>query len=177
VKPWKVILATLVIFIAGLITGAVLVKKTQPRLLRPTVSYPSTEGPEWIRQRFFERMKNELNLTAQQTRRLKDIFEDGRERVHELYEVVAPGMRTELSEVRERIHAELSPKQQKLFEELVRSTRSSRYNPQTGDAKRSRYHGGSDTNFPQRQEGGPPPGSGGRRGQSNRPSPSSLEGR
>lgn len=126
-KPWNVILATLVIFIAGLVTGIFTTRKLQTR---PPVPVPQNvfEGPEWIRQRFLERMQVELQLRPDQAERLKHILEDSRERIKILWEIIGPEVQQELKEVRQKIDAELTPRQQRRFDELLRRSRQSRLN-------------------------------------------------
>lgn len=121
VSPWKVILATLVIFVAGLITGGVAVKKLA---LRP----PSRSGwstremnaalPAWVREDFVRRMSIELNLTSQQTERITKTVRESQERIRELYSLIGPEMREELDYVRESIRSELTPEQAGRFDEI-----------------------------------------------------------
>lgn len=117
---WKVILATLVIYSAGLLTGGLLVRQFTPPPPRP----PAESGaavPLWMQQRFLERMKRELELTPAQSARLQRVFAESRERVDLLWSLVAPEMRTEFREVEDRIKAELTPEQRRQFDELRRA--------------------------------------------------------
>jgi Spy/CpxP family protein refolding chaperone len=122
VSHWKVILATLVIFIAGLVTGGLLVKKTQPHPPRVPPD-PALSGPFFIQQRFLDRMGAELDLTPEQYDRLQTIFAESRERIRILWDLLSPEMEAELREVREKIKAELTPPQRREMERLLTQTR------------------------------------------------------
>jgi len=118
VKAFKVILATLVIFAAGVVTGFI-VKKTTPKL-PAAKSQPQPYPGEAMQDRLFERMKQELNLTAAQVSRLEKIFGDSRERLREMWGLLAPEWEAEKRETKEKIRAELNPEQQQRFEDLLK---------------------------------------------------------
>ena len=166
-KPWKVILATLVIFIAGLVTGAVLVRVNQP------TQPPPLHGPYYIQKWFLGRMEKELALTPQQVRNLDKAFAESRERIRVLWGMLEPEMQEELHEVQEKIQAELTPQQQKKLEELRLKSRPGRLGGgQPGEDRRQRGRSpGQGTGSGSRRDGSPaPPASGDAHGpQSNRP--------
>jgi hypothetical protein len=122
VKIWKVILATLVIYSAGLFTGGLLVRQMQPPPPGPRSFEPPLPGPEFVRQPkiFLERLDHEVRLTPEQRRRLETIFQESHERTRILMSLIGPEMQTEFREVRERIRAELRPDQWRRFEQLMR---------------------------------------------------------
>jgi hypothetical protein len=142
VKHWKVILATLVIFVAGLVTGAVLSRKAQPKA--PTTLSPEVffQGPFYIQKQFMGRMKQELALTEAQADNLEKIFANSRERIRILLDVVGPEMRQELDAVRQGIEKELTTEQEKKFEDLLRKTRHGRF---TGPPSKDRRPRGRET--------------------------------
>lgn len=119
---WKVILATLAIYSAGLLTGGFLVKQTQPPRPAPRAFEPPPPGPEFVRQPriFLERLDREVRLTPEQRRRLEKIFQESHERTRILMSLIEPEMQAEVRDVREKVRAELRPEQQKRFEELMR---------------------------------------------------------
>lgn len=118
-SPWKVILATLVIFIAGLVTGAVGVKS----LLKPAGPSPRHEPmqPWMLRENFRAELDRRLHLTPEQNARIEKLMHEGQERVKEIWSLVGPEMQAELRAVREEIRRELTDDQRRQFDELVRN--------------------------------------------------------
>jgi Spy/CpxP family protein refolding chaperone len=107
-KVILVVLATLVIFSTGLITGVVLNKQ----VAKPAPNAPMfPPGPGW--QQFFHRIQVELDLTAEQDQRIGTLLRDSQERARGL-------ARAEFGKVREQIRAELTPAQKDKFERLVK---------------------------------------------------------
>jgi hypothetical protein len=130
VNSWKVILATMVIFGTGVITGGLLVKMTSaPARNRPVRNVAvATNAPmssmapaQMLRLEFLMRVRKELELSAEQNERIEKIIREGQERSRKLWEGVAPELRTELQSVHARIRAELSPEQRRRFEQLLRN--------------------------------------------------------
>ena len=73
-----------------------------------------------MQDRLCERMKQELNLTPAQVARLEKIFSDSRDRLREMWGLLAPEWEAEKRETKEKIRAELNPEQQQRFEELLK---------------------------------------------------------
>ena len=121
VSPWKVILATLVIFIAGLVTGAIGVQ----RLLKPRGPQPRGEvvHPWMLRDNFRAELERRLQLTPEQSERIERITREGQERVREISSLVTPEIQAELKAVREEIRETLTPEQRAKFEEMLRMRR------------------------------------------------------
>lgn len=126
-NAWKVILATLVIYSAGLITGGLLVRQGRPFVpppQRPPLPPPDEAfAPPIMQERFLEQMRVRLDLTPEQFGRLKIIFAESRERTRIITDLVRPEMQAEIQHVRKRIHDELTPEQRRRFEELMRNRR------------------------------------------------------
>jgi len=125
VRFWKVILATLVIFGAGVITGALVVNLRYPEETRPlSVKAAATPAPapplQIQRKEFFLRMKRELRLRAEQQLRIEQIIHESQQRTQPLWDQVAPQMQEELRGVKEKIRGELDPEQQVKFAELLK---------------------------------------------------------
>jgi len=120
VKVWKVILATLVIFAAGALSGGLLVKSLTPPPLQPKPPIP----PVLAQERFQAKLKRELQLTADQTNRIDRIFHESNARIKILWELVGPEMQKELQEVHAGIRNELTPEQRQKFEQLLKHPRS-----------------------------------------------------
>lgn len=121
VSPWKVILATLVIFIAGLVTGAVGVH----RLLKQARPPSRTEAmhPWMLRDGFRAELDRRLQLTPEQSERIERITREGQERVREISSLVTPEIQAELKAVREEIRDALTAEQRTKFEEMLRNRR------------------------------------------------------
>lgn len=121
VSPWKVILATLVIFVAGLVTGAVgvhrLLKSNQPPLRAEPIH------PWMLRDGFRAELERRLDLTPQQSQSIERIMREGQERVREISSLVTPELQAELKAVRAEIRDVLTAEQRREFEEIIRGRR------------------------------------------------------
>ena len=135
-NTWKVILATLVIFGAGVVTGGLLVgysdralhrqsHKPPVEVQRETAAVTNTAAVRenrplppppnaLFRKDFMERLNHELDLNPEQHEHIEKIVSEGQDRTRELW-------RVEWIETRQRIRKELGPKQQAQFEELFKS--------------------------------------------------------
>lgn len=138
-KPWKIILAAIVIFVAGAVTGAVVYNQLVQK--KSVASKPP--GPPNIPRPDFSRwLADKLQLTKEQEEKIEKILIDSHERLKPLRELIDPVMQEEVKRVKEEILKELTPEQQKKYEELFK------WRP------------------PRRPDGrpfdGPPPGGGGR---------------
>lgn len=118
-SPWKVILATLVIFTAGLVTGAVGVH----RILQGSRPVQRVEPmhPWMLRDGFRAELNRRLELSPEQHERIERIMREGQERIREISSLISPEIQAELKAVREEIRAELRPEQRRAFEELMRN--------------------------------------------------------
>lgn len=127
VSQWKVISAAVVIFTAGMVAGGLGVQwlgKPRPPVREP-VEQPLL--PALVSEEFVRRMHRELDLTPQQRQQIVQTLRIGQARIRELYSLVGPEVGEELHYVRESIRAELTPAQQKRFEELLRKQRQRRW--------------------------------------------------
>ncbi len=122
VKSWKVILATLVIYVAGIVSGGLVANQQYQERLRRVAKGPnSTIGPWALRRMdFLQRISHEIDLDARQRDRIGEILRQSRDRTRPLREKFESGMREEMREVREKIRAELNPEQLKRFDELMK---------------------------------------------------------
>ena len=142
-NPWKIVLATLVIFGTGVVTGGLLVSysdralhSTAPKPVAVNNTRPGPVGappnptgrenrvppplPAPLRKDFLDRLERELDLTAGQRERIEKIITDGQERTRQVWQTIEPQMRGELTTTRERIRGELNPDQLQKFEEIMR---------------------------------------------------------
>jgi Spy/CpxP family protein refolding chaperone len=127
VNSWKVILATLVIFGAGVVTGGLLVSyavhvNAGPRPPVRQQQFPGQVLTPWqARSReLVRRMQTELDLTSEQRAHIEKIIADSQERTKVLWKPIVPQMSREMQHVHAQIRDELNPDQQKKFDELIR---------------------------------------------------------
>jgi len=140
VSTWRVVLATTVIFGAGVIVGGVLI--SHPDRVKERHRRQSGAGlPSWHPQRkdfaqsapgelqptldgrrvdFVLSVHRELNLTPEQRERVEKVVREGQERTKTLWESIAPKLRKEMQDVKDKIRAELTPEQEARFEELLK---------------------------------------------------------
>jgi uncharacterized membrane protein len=152
-NSWKIILAIVVIFGAGMLTGGLLVNYMEPsqpkdvqRLPAEGNPHPQTNNrnhdqsrpqdlprprpPEMLGKQFVQQLDSALHLTPQQSAAIAKIVADGQERNHELWTNVAPQMHKVLQDVRQQIREQLAPEQRKQFEELLKRFRPAGHHPQ-----------------------------------------------
>ena len=122
-NTWKPILAALVIFAAGVVTGGLTVKLRQPRLPHPgSGQVKKTAGlPREAQLReLSRRMQAELDLTHEQRGRIEAMIRESQERMKALRDDVGQKMNEELRELRQKIRGELTPEQRKKFAEIMK---------------------------------------------------------
>jgi hypothetical protein len=104
VSTWKVILATLVIFVAGLFTGSALLRKFGLGPFPPHTR-PPVQGQ--MREEYVRRLTQDLQLTPAQVETVSKIMAQSQEQVRVIFD-----------QVHKDIRAVLTPDQQRLFDEL-----------------------------------------------------------
>ena len=142
-NSWKVILATVVIFGAGVLTGGLLVNyvdRSHPRNFHRPPDEAASHSPQEnhdrgqprpqdvprqpqadrLSKQFLQQLDDTLRLTPEQHEKIAKVIADGQERNHALWTNVAPQMRKVMQEVNQQIHEELTPEQQKQFEVLIK---------------------------------------------------------
>jgi Spy/CpxP family protein refolding chaperone len=136
VSPWKVILATMVIFACGVFTG-VIVTRSEPIALTPlSVAQPAAVTTNKMvapplmqlqvqRPEFLKRLDRQLDLTPEQHDQIAKIMKESHDRTNPLWEKIAPQMTDELKRVREEIRQVLTPEQRKKWGDLMRRGRAS----------------------------------------------------
>jgi len=152
-NSWKIILAIVVIFGAGALTGGLLVNYAEPPHAKE-VQRPLDEGnsqlqanyrdpdhsrpldllkprqPEILGRQFVQQLDNTLHLTREQRAAIAKIVADGQERNREIWTNVAPQMHKMLLDVRQQIREQLTPEQRKQFEEMLKRFRPAGHHPQ-----------------------------------------------
>jgi hypothetical protein len=118
VKVWKVILAALVIFAAGVVTGSLTVRLKVPTV---TTAPPTTNlGPLRPRGELLDRMERQLYLSPAQRGKIEQILRENHDRMKQLWDSIAPQAQEEHRRVNELIRAQLEPAQLQRFEEMLK---------------------------------------------------------
>ena len=124
-KTWKIVLAVMLIFGAGVVTGGMLVRTRVPA--RPPLSGPLMGGPAGLfgqgRQQFVQRLQRQLDLSREQKAEVDRILRDSHERMAKIWDPIAPAAREETRKVRQEIQAVLSPPQKAKFNEVFKPRR------------------------------------------------------
>lgn len=131
-STWKVILATLVIFTAGVFTGGFVVKNTK-KAQKP-------KEPQVVRTEMLRRLTRELQLSPEQRVKIENVLNESAERTKILRELLAPELQAEFRKSIEDINAELTPEQHQKFEELLKQRRKQ---PAPAEKRRPRGQGSS----------------------------------
>jgi hypothetical protein len=126
VNSWKVILATMVIFSTGVVTGGLVFRRSQ--IMRPhrpphswTNGHPTqVSSPGFSRFEFLRRAQRELDLTPAQREQVDKLICDSQERMKKLWEPITPKIREELHQTKAQFRALLSPDQQTRFDDLLK---------------------------------------------------------
>ena len=125
-NTWKVILATMVIFGTGVVTGGLMVRHVDHgRDRRPQHSTASARPGQptaagVMRIEFLRRVERELDLTPAQREPIDKVLQEGQERMKKLMDTVEPRRREEFKKTMEEFRAVLTPEQQKRFDDLVK---------------------------------------------------------
>lgn len=125
-NSWKVILATMVIFGTGVVTGGLLVRHAdhgrdrRPQHATGAVRQAQPNVAGVMRIEFLRRMERELDLTPAQREPIDKVLQEGQERMKKLMDTVEPRRREEFKKTMDEFRAVLTPEQQKRFDDLVK---------------------------------------------------------
>ena len=123
-KPWKVILATLVIFGAGVMTGALAVRiaaQTKQRVAAQPGHGPKQKAVKPVQKSdFLGRLERELALTAEQRTQVEKALGESHKRTKALWEPLQPQFQAEVGRVEGEIRECLKPEQLAKFEQLIK---------------------------------------------------------
>jgi hypothetical protein len=171
VNVWKVILATLVIFGAGVVTGGLIVRSSQrapwrrqfmPPQPPPVIAQPfeapvrGTNRPPnapgglspLMRKDLLKNLDRELQLTDSQREHIEKTLMEGQDRTKILWASVAPQMRDEWIHVKDQIREELTDDQKAKFDEFMKRPRK-----QDERKQDERHSTNSPGNLPPKQTG------------------------
>lgn len=126
-NTWKAILAALVIFGAGFVTGNVLNRVfEQSKTVTPPPQHTSARPQQTLpleqlrRVELMGRVQKDLDLSPDQRARIEKIVGDGQDRIRELWDQVAPDIHDEYEDVKKKFCDVLTPDQKKRFDELMK---------------------------------------------------------
>jgi hypothetical protein len=135
VNSWNVILATIVIFGAGVITGGLLVNHVEhpagvhrPMVIRPPESTNDSEIPvpmraQILNKQFVGQLSEELQLSKDQREQIGKIIAQGQQSTRDLWKLVGPQFRLISQNTRMQIRNVLTSEQRKQFEILMKQQR------------------------------------------------------
>jgi Spy/CpxP family protein refolding chaperone len=141
VNTWKAILAVLVIFGAGFVTGHVasrLSESAKPPAVQNAARTPtrSAQPPLSLEQlrkvELMGRVQKDLDLTPEQHARIEKIIEDSQGRIRDLWDQVAPDIHDEYDDVQKKLCQELTPDQKKTFDDLMKKKQQLHINKPSG---------------------------------------------
>ena len=125
-NSWKVILATLIIFGTGVVTGGLLVNyaihtNASPRPA-PGQGLQGQAVTPWLARAhdLLRRMDRDLDLTPEQHKRIEKLIAESAERTKALWKPIAPQMNKEMQILHRDIREELTPEQRRTFDELFK---------------------------------------------------------
>ncbi len=128
-NTWKVILATMVIFAAGVVTGVAIDRRTASAPVRQASGPNRTDNqvanrviPSLIAQRanLIRNAQRQLDLSAEQRVRIEQIMRDSQMRMKPIVDKISPDLREEFRFTSMAIRQVLSPEQRKQFDELMK---------------------------------------------------------
>lgn len=137
-NSWNVILATIVIFGAGVITGGLLVdhvvhpaavhRPAEPKPPGPPATNESSDMPAPLRaqmmnKQFVGQLNDTLDLTPQQRQQIGKIISQGQQNTRDLWKLVGPQFQLVWRNTRQQIRLVLTPDQRKKFEALMKQQR------------------------------------------------------
>ena len=181
-NAWKIVLATLVIFIAGIITGASLVRFSQNRGGRmnqrpqPEINQPNNPSrpenqnrrndPEFgnqtgqqpgpLNRQFVLGLDRQLKLTREQRDKVEKLMVEGQERIRQMRSKIEPEMRKEMQSVNEQIKTILTAEQREQFERIMRQRFPLRPDQPNQPDRRFREPRGGQGDFQPRSQQPPP---------------------
>lgn len=119
-KVWMTILAAVVLFCTGAVSGGLAVKLYEnhhnARLLKASMS----SGPGWSqRADLLKRLERHITLTPEQHEQIEKILAESQNRMKAIWSRVSPEAHEEYKTTNQRILAQLTDDQRKVFEELI----------------------------------------------------------
>lgn len=130
-NPWKFILATVLIYGTGVVTGA-LVTALVERPHKAAKPPPSLTYSQIQRAEFLNHLDRQLALTPDQHLQIGQILRESNQRTKPYWDPVAAKMKEEVRSVGEKIRAQLTPDQIKKYDAELKLSRA----PKKADSDR-----------------------------------------
>ena len=112
VNRWRVILAAVVIFLAGVGTGAVVVRTYAPKIVKRTHISPPLPIGEDRRREYVDKLNRELHLTMEQRAQVEQILVQSQDRMKTIWDPIAGEVKDEYRRTRKEIWEILTEEQQ-----------------------------------------------------------------
>jgi hypothetical protein len=137
VNSWKIILASLVIFGAGVMAGSLVIahhplrshatgNNSPENRDHPRMEIPRPPLVDVLNKKFLQQLNEKLQLTPEQYTNIQKIISEGQEKNRAIWTNCAPQMREVIMETHKQIREQLTPEQKKNFEELLKQVRPPR---------------------------------------------------
>ena len=181
-NAWKIVLATLVIFVTGIITGASLVRfaqnrggrmnqRPQPEMVQhnnsgrpenpnrrndPEFGNQPSQQPGPLNRQFVLGLDRQLKLTREQRDKVEKLMVEGQERIRQMRSNLEPEMRKEMQSVNEQIKTILTAEQREQFERIMKQRFPIRPDQPNQPDRRFREPRGGQSDFQPRSQQPPP---------------------
>lgn len=120
-KPWRAILAALVIFCAGVVTGGLtaklLLSPAQNQTARPI--RPSDSANQRLKEAL-KRLDLQLKLSTNQWAHIEIVLRDSQDHMRKLWQSIAPQSQENIKQTQQKIRDILTADQKTLFDDLCR---------------------------------------------------------
>jgi Spy/CpxP family protein refolding chaperone len=114
-KTFKVLLALMVVFVAGMTVGVVGTRVVTRAVIRRAITHPDV-----VRIRIEHQLTRKLDLDSAQRAQVGEILKDTQKQIRKLRLQVQPQFLLILTNSHDRISAVLTPEQREKFDELIR---------------------------------------------------------
>jgi Spy/CpxP family protein refolding chaperone len=124
----KPVLLLALVFFAGIAVGIIGTRAATRHFFAHRIN------PDWIADRMERELASELSLTADQTNRIHEIFQESRRELQELRKQFGPRFGEIMKEVEKKIGETLSPEQNAKYEKLLKEKKA-QWRPPGGPQK------------------------------------------
>ena len=132
VTAWKPILAAIIIFVAGVLTGSFVVNFTMPQ---PARAFPRDFSPDRQKQNsthragdrvegqlqwLMRRMQRDLKLSDEQAEKIQVAFKESREEMKTAFDELQPRLRASTEKLKDKLRGDLTEQQIEKFSKYLR---------------------------------------------------------